>query len=62
MPTVKVSPLHNYKTQTRMKIEEDLDSLVAEALRVGLTLMDISAMLELKLYSVNEAMTEQPGL
>jgi len=59
MPTVKSSPLHTFKTQTRMKIEEDLDNLVAEALRVGLTLMDIAAMLELKLHSVNEAMREQ---
>jgi hypothetical protein len=58
MPTVSASPKIRLKTQTRIAIEEKLDELVTEAQRVGLTLMDISAMLELKLHSVNEAMNE----
>lgn len=51
--------VHIHKTQTKLQIEEKLDELVAEALRVGLTLMDIHHILELKAHTVNDAIGMQ---
>ena len=51
--------VHIRKTQTKLQIEEKLDALVEEAIRVGLSLMDIHHILELKAHTVNDAIAMQ---
>lgn len=55
----EANPLHAFKTQTKLQLEEKLDDLVAEMYRVKLSHMDVLHMLELKVFSIKEAMSQE---